>query len=313
MNVVEKTASAFEAAPGFRSGFVAIFGAPNVGKSSLVNALAGKKLSIVSPKAQTTRSRIIAISTNKKRQLIFVDTPGFSGGIPQRQLRKSMRGAITQSSEEADVRVLVLDVHGLVQQSAPLRLPTLQSIKKESLRFGVPQPELILLNKIDLLEKELLLPLLSELGSVFKADDWVPEIVPVSAKTADGIKLVDDILSSLIPEGPPLFPADMRSDQSDEFFISELIREQVYRKLNRELPYQIKVRLDEWVSVSDRRDEIRATILVARDSQKPIVIGKGGNKLKDIGSKARAELEKHFRKSIYLELFVSSGIPNKSE
>ena len=275
--------------PGFRCGFIAIAGRPNVGKSTLVNALVGNKISIVSPKPQTTRGRLLGILKRERSQLIFVDTPGIHAG-GRRALNRRMNRAA--SSAIADADMVLLMVEGTQWRDQDDR------ILRQCVASG--RPVGLLINKIDTLEsRDQLLPFLE--NSKDKADFIF--MIPISARSGDNI---DDLVRTIerhLPESPPLFPVEQVTDQTQIFRAGELVREQLMLQLQQEVPYSIAVQIEEF------RDEpklvkISATSWVEREGQKAIVIGRQGAMLKKIGRCARLELEKAFGKKVYLQLWV---------
>lgn len=282
-----------------RAGFVALVGEANAGKSTLLNALLGEKVSIVSPKAHTTRTRILGVHTTGEGQIVFVDTPGFVRGKLGGELQKFIHERTVEAVEGVDVTVLVLDAARLAAR------PSLAEEQRSLLsERGIAAADVVLVNKIDLVDKRALLPLLGELGRVFAEHaERVPEIIPVSALKRDGLDRLERVLFSLLPEGIPLFPEDVLTDQPERVLAGEVVREKLFRQLNQELPYSLAVTVDRF-----ERDggllRISATVIVERESQKGIVIGKGGTKLKSVGTAARTELELLFESKVFLELFV---------
>ncbi|MBM3581966.1 MAG: GTPase Era [Alphaproteobacteria bacterium] len=279
-------------APNRRAGFVAILGAPNVGKSTLVNRLTGTKVSIVSPKVQTTRSRVLGIRTVGDAQIAFVDTPGLFR--PRRRLDRAMIAAAWGGAEEADVLALVVDAehnldkdddtHAIVEKLA------------ETARKNV----ILILNKIDIADKPQLLALADRLhrSGVFS------DVFMVSAQTGDG---VDDLLAAFakrVPEGPWLFPEDQVSDMPERMLAAEVVREQLYLQLHQEVPYRATVETDQWRDMDDGGVRIEQTLYVEREGQRAIVLGKGGARIKSIGQAARAELERILERRVHLFLFV---------
>lgn len=280
-----------------RSGFVGIVGPANAGKSTLLNALVGSKISIVSPKAQTTRNRVLGVRQGEHSQIAIVDTPGFVKASVKSELNQFLAHELSEAAAGVDVLVLLLDASREIHRPQAVT-EILQVVKQHRLQ----RPAIIALNKVDLVEKERLLPLMQCCSELFAADDTV-EILPLSARTGDGVEALVSLLEARLPEGPMLFPADMISDQSEQMLAAEIIREKVFLHLRDELPYATAVRVEQFEDL-DQRIRIHATILVERDSQRGIVIGQKGSMLKKIGSSARIELERLFGTTIYLELFV---------
>ncbi len=273
---------------GFRSGFVGLVGKPNVGKSTMLNAFLGRKVSITSSKPQTTRHRILGILTKPEAQVIFIDTPGWhkSQHLLGRHLVKITRGVV----EEADVLVAVLDATSGVTQEDEWVFETVRRTKR---------PAILAINKVDAVHKARLLPLLEEAASVNLFD----ELIPVSALAGDNMKVLLAQLIARLPEGPRWYGADQLTDQSTEQVIREFIREQVLLVTRQEVPHAIAVLLDE-VTPKATVTVIHATILVEREGQKAIVIGKQGHMLKQIGQAARLDLERWLGRKVFLELWV---------
>jgi len=278
------------AAPPFRSGIVAIIGAPNAGKSTFLNRVLGEKLSITSKKPQTTRNRILGVMHRPGSQILFLDTPGVFSGAAAFNSRL-IRTALSALSE-ADVTLVMLDI------AAPD--PAGEALLLESL--GAKGPRVILaLNKIDLLDRKIISSLMERWTGAYAFE----AVFPISAKTGTGIDEMVEALERQLPEGPPYFAKDALTDMPTRFLVAERIREQVFRKTGQEIPYAAAVTVD---AFSRRPDppfvRIRATIHVERESQKGIVIGKTGQKLKEIGTEARREIEAFLECPVFLELFV---------
>jgi GTPase len=272
---------------GHRCGTVALIGRPNVGKSTLLNALVGQKLSITSRKPQTTRHRIRGVLTTPDAQFVFVDTPGFQTrhrGALNRMMNRGVKGVL----EEVDVAVLVTEAGRFgAEDRAVLKL-----VPAAVRTFLVP-------NKIDRIGREALLPWLRKTSG--EAD--FAEIVPVSAQKRKGL---DELLRALkrhLPEQPPLYAEDEITDRNERFFAAELVREKLFRLLGEELPYGASVAIEQFEQLGDLR-RIHAAIVVDKDSHKAMVIGAKGEKLKEIGSAARADMEKLFGGKVYLEIWV---------
>lgn len=272
----------------FKSGFVAVVGRPNAGKSTLVNALVGAKVSIVTPVAQTTRNRILGIVHRPDAQTVLMDTPGIHR--PLSRLNEQMMAFVREALEERDLTLLIADA------SVPLGKGdefAVQLVAEHAPRA------ILLLNKIDRVHKPKLLPLIDRYSKLHDFE----EIFPISA--LKGIQL-DEVMEAIVarlPEGPAYFPSDIYTDQPERFLASEIIREQVIRHTRQELPHVSAVVMDRFEE-SETITRIHATILVERDSQKPIVIGAGGRRIKQIGTEARQELEKVFPPKVFLQLFV---------
>ena len=270
-----------------KCGLVAVIGAPNAGKSTLVNALVGQKVAIVSAKAQTTRARLMGIALEGPVQIILADTPGIFA--PKRRLDRAMVAAAWEGAHEADAIMLVIDARKKRRDDLE---PILQSLK------GRPERKLLVLNKVDACVKETLLVIAQEMAPDFD------EVFFVSALTGDGVPELRTRLAELMPEGPWNFPEDQVSDASERLLACEITREQLYRQLHDELPYDSAVIPESYTQRPDGSVEIHQQILIARDSQKGIVLGKGGAKLKEIGSKARAELSELLGVKVHLFLHV---------
>ncbi|MBZ0160654.1 GTPase Era [Candidatus Methylomirabilis sp.] len=274
----------------YKSGFVAIIGRPNVGKSTLMNRLLGQKVSIVSPRPQTTRARVMGIKSLPGAQVIFLDTPGIdkAGGYFHRLMVKTA----TNSLEGADLILWIVEAPDPFSQDDKLILEILKRVKP---------PVLLVINKIDLVEKERLLPTIDR----FQALLPFVEIIPVSATKGDNTALLESLLVQYLPEGQPLYPLDQLTDQPERFIIAELIRERVFRSVYQEVPYAVAV-LVEHVRPREGRalTDVEATIYVEKDSQKAIIIGRGGAMLKKIGELARLEIEKLLGTQVFLKLWV---------
>jgi len=272
----------------FRSGFVAILGRPNAGKSTLVNALVGRKVAIVSPRPQTTRNRIQGIVNRENAQVALVDTPGIHK--PDSALSRQMMSEIEQALEGIDVLALIVDA---TQEFGAGDRFALDLVKRYR------GPAFLLLNKIDRLPKARLLPLIDR----YHREHNFAEIIPLSALTGDGLPLLMEKLIECLPEGPPYFPPEQFTDQPERFLAAEIVREKAIHATREEVPHAIAVLVDGFEE-SERLIRIRATIYVERDGQKGILIGKGGATLKKIGTEARLELESLLGTKIFLELFV---------
>ena len=272
-----------------RAGFVAVIGAPNAGKSTLVNALVGQKVAIVSPKAQTTRSRLMGIAIEDAAQILLVDTPGIFE--PRRRLDRAMVAAAWTGAQDADLILLVVDAAAGVSGE----------VERIVLSLGQREHPLFLaLNKIDLMKKAQLLKLSSELTSQLRPD----QVFMISAAQNDGVPDLKRALAKAMPEGPWLYPEDELSNATDRMVAAELTREQVVNQLHQELPYATAVETETWEDRPDGSTVIRQQILVERDSQKAIVIGKGGRRLKQIGAAARLEITEHLGRPVHLFLHV---------
>jgi GTPase len=272
-----------------RCGLIAVVGAPNAGKSTLVNALVGQKVAIVSPKAQTTRARLMGIAIEGDAQLLLVDTPGIFE--PHRRLDRAMVAAAWAGTEDADRILLVIDAAAKVGTRLEAMLEALESR---------PEPLLLVLNKTDIAKKEKLLEFAEMLSLRLK-----PEAVfMVSATTGDGIADLKHALAASVPECPWHFPDDQLSDATDRMVAAEMTREQLYLQLHAELPYSSAVETEKWEDRKDGSTVIHQQILIERDSQKAIVLGKGGSRLKAIGQAAREAISEHLGRKVHLFLHV---------
>jgi GTPase len=271
-------------------GYIALVGAPNAGKSTLLNQLIGAKVSIVSPKVQTTRSRVLGIVVEGAAQLIFVDTPGIFA--PRRRLERAMVAAAWSGAEDADLVVLLVDAaHGLDEDTQRI----IDGLKSAGRRA------VLALNKIDLVEERpRLLPLADRLrrAGVFDA------VFMISAVSGDGVADLRRHLADALPEGPWLFPEDQLTDLPQRLMAAEATREQVFLQLHQELPYATFVETEGWEEREDGSVKISQTIHVQREGQKAIVLGKAGSRIKLIGERARVELERLFSRRVHLFLFV---------
>ena len=272
-----------------RCGFVAVVGAPNAGKSTLVNALVGQKVAIVTAKAQTTRTRLMGVAILGEAQVLLTDTPGIFE--PKRRLDRAMVAAAWGSAQDADLIALVVDASTGIGRGVGALVDRL----KER-----PEPKLLILNKVDLIPKEKLLTLVSQFDG--RAD--FEEIYMISATTGDGVSELKAALAARVPEGPWHFPEDQVSDASDRMMAAEVTREQLYLQLHAELPYASAVETEKYEERKDGSVAIHQQILVGRDSQKAIVLGKGGTRIKEIGAMARAEIARLLGRNVHLFLHV---------
>jgi GTP-binding protein Era len=280
----------------FRSGFVSLIGRPNAGKSTLLNALIGEKLAIVSDKPQTTRTTIQGVANLSGAQIVFVDTPGIhkSTSLFNKRMMETVRTAL----QDRDVLLYVADA------SIPFSSEDAEAV---SVLKDLSTPTFLLANKIDRVQdKRKLLPFIEQYKSIREFDQYLP----VSATTSEGLDRVREAIVSRLPEGPAYFPTDHLTDQPERFLAAEMIREQILRHTRQEVPHSVAVLIDRWEESPPRKGskegltKIAATIYVERDGQKAIVIGKGGAALKKIGTLARYEIEKMVGHKVFLELFV---------
>ena len=271
------------------AGFVAVIGAPNAGKSTLVNALVGQKVAIVSPKAQTTRARLMGIAIQDGAQILLVDTPGIFD--PRRRLDRAMVAAAWSGAQDADLVLLVIDAAGGLKAGIDRIVEGLA--KRE-------HPLFIALNKVDLVKKPALLALAADLTARLNPE----QVFMISATQGDGVPDLKQALADAMPEGPWLYPEDEVSDATDRLIAAELTREQIVNRLHQELPYATAIETETWEDRPDGSTVIRQQILIERDSQKAIVIGKGGRRLKEIGAAAREEIAHHLGRPVHLFLHV---------
>jgi GTP-binding protein Era len=273
-----------------RCGFVAVLGAPNAGKSTLVNRAVGQKVSIVSPKVQTTRSRVLGIVTEGATQIVLIDTPGIFA--PRRRLDRAMVAAAWGGAADADAIVLIVDAarKGLDDETRNI----IAGLKQQN------RKAILALNKIDIVKREKLLSLTAELN----AEGVFTDTFMISAETGDGVEDLLTHLAQRMPEGPHHYPDDQVTDAPMRSLAAEITREQLFRQLQQELPYALTVETDSWEEFNDGSAKIQQTIFVARDSQKAIVVGKGGSRIKEVREAAQRELEAIAERKIHLFLFV---------
>jgi GTP-binding protein Era len=274
----------------FHSGAVAIVGRPNVGKSTLLNQMLGEKVAIVSPKPQTTRNRITGIRTTPSSQIVFLDTPGIHQA--HSLMNRRMVDVALQSLHEVEGVLWLLDTRDRIGPEEEQMAERLRQLKT---------PVWILLNKIDLVSKGKLLPVMQRCSELLPDT----EIIPISALTGEGVPMVLEMVENRLPLGPRIFPEGEFTEQTERFVASELIREKVFLLTREEIPYGTAVTIDEFTEKEEKNlIVIKATIHTERESHKPILIGKTGSMLKEIGKQARAELEALLGCKIFLELFV---------
>jgi len=274
---------------GTRCGFIALIGAPNAGKSTLINALVGSKVAIVTPKVQTTRTLLRGIAMEGQAQLVFLDTPGIFA--PRRRLDRAMVTTAWSGAHDADIVAVLIDVKSGLNDDAEALLKKLQEVR---------QPKVLILNKVDLVEKARLLALAQAANDIAK----FAATFMISATKGDGVADVRQWLAAHVPAGPWHYPEDEVSDAPVRQLASEITREKLYLKLHQELPYQSTVETESWTERKDGSVRIEQTIYVERDSQKKIVLGKGGQSIKAIGEASRRELAEILEKKVHLFLFV---------
>ena len=274
----------------FKSGYVSIIGEPNVGKSTLLNAMMGEKLAIVTPKPQTTRNQITGIVTTDEYQIVFLDTPGILQ--PKYRLHNRMLNAAYNALKDADLILYMVDGNHIATK---VEEQILAAIRKDG------QKSILVINKIDLAPKQALLPIIEK----YKKEPVFAEIVPTSAKTGDGVGQLLELIVNWLPEGQLYFPADQISDLPERFFVAETIREKIFLKTQQEVPYASGVAITEFNQRANGTIYISATVYSERPSQKRILIGKGGKMIKFIGQLARTEIQKFLNASVFLDLHVS--------
>lgn len=272
-----------------------MLGAPNAGKSTFVNQAVGAKVSIVSPKVQTTRTRVLGIALRDKAQIIFMDTPGIFE--PRRRLDRAMVASAWGSAADADITMLMVDVQRGIDKDTARIVEGLEKRKQD--RPNAPAP-ILALNKVDAAPKERLLEVTQELS----AKDLFSDIFMISALTGDGVSDVLDVFAERMTPGPWLFPEDQMSDMPSRLLAAEITREKLYMQLHQELPYAATVETETWTQQDDGSIRIEQVIFVQRDSQKAIVLGKKGSRIKEIGGDSRKELEGMFECRVHLFLFV---------
>ncbi|MGH7114216.1 MAG: GTPase Era [Stellaceae bacterium] len=278
-----------EASPATRCGYIALIGAPNAGKSTLLNRLVGHKLAIVTPKAQTTRSRLLGIAIEGAAQLVYVDTPGIFA--PRRRLDRAMVSAAWSGAEDADATVLLVDAARGIDRDTRRILERLAQRGRGSI---------LALNKIDLVRRDTLLGLAATLSKEGRFDP----VFMICGLNGDGIEDLKRHLAAAAPPGPWLFPEDQLSDAPERLIAAEITREQIFLQLHDELPYASTVETESWENRRDGSVRIEQVIYVERPSQRAIVLGEGGQRIKAIGARARAELEEMLERRVHLFVFV---------
>ncbi|MCI2898468.1 GTPase Era [Staphylococcus sp. SUC_1.2] len=272
-----------------KSGFVSIIGRPNVGKSTFMNRVIGHKIAIMSDKAQTTRNKIQGVMTREDAQIIFLDTPGIHK--PKHKLGDYMMRVAKNTLSEIDAIMFMVNVNEDIGRGDEYIMEMLKNVKT---------PVFLVLNKIDLVHPDALIPKIEK----YKTYMDFTEIVPISALEGLNVDHFIDVLKDYLPEGPKYYPDDQISDHPEQFVVGEIIREKILHLTSEEIPHAIGVNVDRMIKESEERVRIEATIFVERDSQKGIVIGKGGKKLKEVGKRARRDIEMLLGSKVYLELWV---------
>jgi len=276
-----------------KSGYVAILGLPNAGKSTLMNALLGQKLSITTSKPQTTRKRILGILSSENYQIIFLDTPGIIK--PSYLLQEKMMEAVRDSLKDADIIILIIDVY-----DDPEGKQTLENIFVKEKVFENKKPLLLLLNKVDLSEQENVKRLITNYESLEK----FKKVIPIAALLNFNIEDVLNTIVEHLPEGPKFYPDDIVADENERFFVSEIVREKIFEQFKEEIPYSTEVVIEDFKEREANKNYILANIIVEKESQKGILIGKQGAAIKRLGLDARKAVEEFLQKEVYLELRV---------
>lgn len=276
-----------------KSGYVAIIGKPNAGKSTLLNAILGEKLSITTSKPQTTRKKILGILSENDYQIIFLDTPGILD--PEYLLQERMLDFVFSSVHDADVILFLLDI-----ESDPTGSKTFEDASVLKVLLENEKKKILLINKIDLSNQVMVEKVVNEISS----KGWFQNIIPISALKNFNTQMVVSTLLEYMPEHPKYYPDDQISDENERFFVSEIIREKIFELYRDEVPYSTEVEIEEFAEREGRKDYIRAAIIVERESQKPILIGDKGTSIKRLGRAAREAAESFLQREVFLELFV---------
>ena len=282
----------------FKAGYVAIVGEPNVGKSTLLNTLLQHKISIVTPKPQTTRHKIIGIMTGENYQIVFLDTPGLIK--PRYLLQEVMMRYAESALNDADIILFMVDVKKVKTNEAVTKTLPFEILK----RYADQRPIILVINKVDLVNKLEVLPIIDFFSKVFP----FKEIVPISALKGQNIDELKKVLLQYLPNHPPFYPPDMVTEHPERFFVAEIIREKIFQIFRQEIPYSTTVSIVEFREAKEEgeRDYIRAEIYVEKESQKGIIIGKDGQMLKKVGTLAREEIEWFLGRPVYLDLYVKA-------
>ena len=276
-----------------RSGFVSIIGKPNVGKSTLMNALIGERLSIITNKPQTTRKRILGILNASGYQIIFLDTPGILN--PEYLLQERMLEYVFQSVKDSDVILVMIDV-----DSDPGGLRTFSDERVKEVLKENKSKKILLLNKIDLSNQTDIEKLINQ----YSEKSNFEKVIPISAKEGFNLETIIDTIVELLPEHPKYFPEDQITDENERFFVTEIIREKVFERYRDEIPYSTEVLIAEFKERENAKDFISAEIVVEKETQKPIILGTKGEAIKNLGQSARKEIENFLQREVYLELRV---------
>ncbi len=279
-----------------KSGYAAIIGLPNAGKSTLMNNLLGQKISIITSKPQTTRKNILGILSENDYQIIFLDTPGILK--PNYLLQEKMMDFVGQSVKDADVIIFIVDLGNDLEG---------KKLFKEEFAGNVliknKKPKILLLNKIDLTNQEATSTLIKK----YEAEGNFSKVIPISASQNFNLIEVKNSIVELLPEGPTYYPEDIVADENERFFVSEIIREKVLEQYQEEIPYSVEIVINEFKERDDKKNFIRAEIIVERESQKGIIIGKQGTAIKKLGEKSREAIEEFLQHPVFLELRVKVG------
>lgn len=274
-----------------KSGYIAIIGQPNVGKSTLLNNLLDTKLSITSPRPQTTRRRVMGILNKEDLQIVFLDTPGILK--PKYSLQREMMNYVNLAITDADLLLYLID--------CTMREDKIFEDAEKLIKINPSQKQVILaINKIDLVSKSVLLPVMKKMNVIYKFE----AMVPISAKKQDGLSELVDLFYKFIPLHPPFYDPEALTDQPERFFVAELIREQVFFQFQKEIPYSVEVIVTSFNERKNAKDYVCAEIYVERDSQKAILIGRKGEALKQLSTKSRKEIEKFLERNVFLEVLV---------
>jgi len=274
----------------FKSGYVVIVGEPNVGKSTLMNNFLAMKLSIVTPKPQTTRHRVLGIMNEQDCQVIFLDTPGLMK--PRYKLHEYMLKTINKALTEADIIIFMIDAGSPGSSNNSHMLEVISKVNV---------PVLLVINKIDLIDRNKILPIINNYKNRFS----FKEIIPISALNMDGLEILKNAIKNYLPISPPFYSREYLTEQPERFFVAEIIREKIFQIYKDEIPYSTTVTINEFKERQNSKDFISATIYLERISQKGIIIGKNGIALKNLGQRARQDIEEFLGRGVYLELHVS--------
>ncbi|MDX2129082.1 MAG: GTPase Era [Chloroherpetonaceae bacterium] len=280
----------------FRSGFVSLIGEPNAGKSTLLNALLGEKLSIVTPKPQTTRKKVLGIYNSEDSQIVLLDTPGIMS--PKYKLHEAMLGIADHARDDSDAILFILDLDAHLSENKPI----VQNLAFKRIHQS-GKPIILIINKIDKRSQE---EVLVSIGNLSKEFEFA-EIVPLSARSGFNIQELVKAVRKYLPQNEPLYPTDILSDAPERFFVAEIIREKIFKQFSKEIPYSAEVEVEsfkEQFESEGRKELIECAIIVERDSQKAILIGEGGAAIKRVGEAARREIEQFLGRPVFLKLFV---------